>query len=427
MVTERFLTYVRNDMIDLQQFDDTYSDPIERGVSMTIRYIDAVDLKGKRVLLREDYNVPYDKGMNITDETRITATLPTVNYCIRQGAKIILVSHLGRPKGKPVPEMSLRPVAKRLSEILGRQVRFIDLPLGDEVKKITDSLKEGEIALLENIRFYPGEEKNDPELGKLLASLCDVYIDDAFAAAHRGHASNEAVTKFAKECAAGFLMENEIEYFKKAMENPKRPLGAIIGGAKISTKLEALKNIINKVDYLIIGGGMAFTFMKALGYTIGKSLLEEELVGTAKGIMDEAKGKNVDVLLPVDIVAAPTFENDAPRTIVPADRMPNDLIGLDIGPESVKLFDKRIKESKTVIWNGPMGAFEMPNFAAGTNGILKSITDSGCLSIVGGGDSVSAVNKSGMADKISYISTGGGAWLELLEGKTLPGIAALDT
>jgi len=393
---------------------------------MTIRYIDTLNLKGKRVLLRVDYNVPYDKAMEITDETRITATLPTVNYCLRQGAKIILVSHLGRPKGKPVPEMSLKPVAKRLSEILGRKVLFIDQPLGEGVKKITDSLREGEIALLENIRFYPGEEKNDEGLGKLLASLCDTYIDDAFAAAHRGHSSNDAVTKYATECAAGFLMENEIEYFKKAMENPKRPLGAIIGGAKISTKLDALKNILNKVDYIIIGGGMAFTFLKAKGCNIGKSLLEEDRVGTAKAIMDEAKRKNVDLLLPVDVVAAPAFDNNSPRTIVPADKIPDDLIGLDIGPESIKLFNQKIKTSKTVIWNGPMGAFEMPNFSTGTNEIAKSIIDSGCLSIVGGGDSVAAVNQSGMADQISYISTGGGAWLELLEGKTLPGIAALD-
>ncbi|MBN2158267.1 MAG: phosphoglycerate kinase [Spirochaetes bacterium] len=393
---------------------------------MTIRYVDKLDIKGKRVMIRVDYNVPYDKNMNITDDTRITATLPTISHCLKEGSKIILVSHMGRPKGKPVPEMSLRPVAERLGKLLGKKILFIDKPLGEEVKKMTDALKEGEIALLENIRFYPGEEKNDPELGKLLASLCDVYIDDAFAAAHRGHSSNDAITKFVKYKGAGFLLQNEIEHFKKAMEEPERPLGAIIGGAKVSTKLEALKNILSQVNYIVIGGAMAFTFLKARGLGIGKSLLEEELVGAAKDIMDEASKKGVEILLPIDIVAAPEFDNNSPRSIVPADKIPDNLIGLDIGPESVKLFNEKINSSKTVIWNGPMGAFEMPNFAEGTNAVAKALADSKCLSIVGGGDSVSAVNQSGVADKISYISTGGGAWLELLEGKTLPGIAALD-
>ena len=393
---------------------------------MTIKYIDSIDLKGKRVMLRVDYNVPYDKQMKITDDTRITATLPTVNYCLEQGCKIILVSHMGRPKGKPVPEMSLKPVAVRLGELLKKKILFIETPLGGEVTKAIDSLKDGDIALLENIRFYPGEEKNDPELGKQLAALCDVYIDDAFAAAHRGHSSNDAITRFVKESGAGFLMENEIEYYKKAMDNPERPLGAIIGGAKVSTKLDALKNIITKMNYIIIGGGMAFTFMKAKGMPVGKSLLEEDLVGTAGEIMKDAEARGVEILLPVDIVGAPEFDNNSPRTVVPADGIPDNMIGLDIGPASVKLFSEKIMKSKTVIWNGPMGAFEMPNFATGTNEIAKALADSGCLSIVGGGDSVSAVNQSGVADRISYISTGGGAWLELLEGKTLPGIAALD-
>jgi phosphoglycerate kinase len=393
---------------------------------MTIKYIDKVNIKGKRVMVRVDYNVPYDDKMNITDDTRITATLPTINYCLKEGCKIILVSHMGRPKGKPVPSMSLKPVADRLCKLLGRNILFIEKPIGDEVKKMIDGLKDGDIALLENIRFYPGEEKNDQELGKQLAALCDVYVDDAFAAAHRGHSSNDAITKYVRECAAGFLMENEIEYYKKAMDNPQRPLGAIIGGAKISTKLDALKNILSKVDYIIIGGGMAFTFLKAKGCGVGKSLLEEDLVNSARDIMDEAARKGVDIILPTDIVAAPEFNNDSPRSIVPADAIPDNLMGLDIGPKSVSLFRDRIKSSKTVIWNGPMGAFEMPNFAAGTNEVAKALADSGCLSIVGGGDSVSAVNQSGVADRISYISTGGGAWLELLEGKTLPGIAALD-
>ncbi len=393
---------------------------------MTIKYINNLDIRGKRVMVRVDYNVPYDKAMNIKDDTRITATLPTINHCLKAGCKIILVSHLGRPKGKPVPEMSLKPVAERLSAILGKKVLFIETPLGEEVKKAIDGLKDGDIALLENIRFYPGEEKNDQELGKQLASLCDVYVNDAFAAAHRGHSSNDAITNYVKECAAGFLLENEIEYFKKAMDNPQRPLGAIIGGAKVSTKLDALKNIVSKVNYIIIGGGMAFTFLKAKGLNVGKSLLEADLVNSAQEIMEDAAKKGVDILLPVDIVAAPDFDNNSPSTVVPADKIPDDMMGLDVGPESVKLFNEKIKSSKTVIWNGPMGAFEMPNFAGGTNAVARALAESGCLSIVGGGDSVSAVNQSGVADKISYISTGGGAWLELLEGKTLPGIAALD-
>ena len=393
---------------------------------MTIRYIDKLKLSGKRVLIRVDYNVPYDGAMKITDDTRITATLPTLNYCLKQGCRIILVSHLGRPKGKPVPSMSLRPVSDRLGEILGKKVLFIDAPIGDAVKKAVDGIKEGDVALLENIRFYPGEEKNDPGLGKQLAALCDVYIDDAFAAAHRGHSSNDAITKFVSECAAGFLMENEIEYFKKAMDKPERPLGAIIGGAKVSTKLDALKNILGKVNYIIIGGGMVFTFLKAKGLGIGKSLLEADLVDTAKKILDEAAAKGVEIILPVDIVAAPEFNNDSPRSVLPASAIPDNLMGLDIGPESIRIFNEKIRSSKTVIWNGPMGAFEMPNFAAGTNAIARTLAETNCLSIVGGGDSVSAVHQSGVADRISYISTGGGAWLELLEGKKLPGIAALD-
>jgi len=393
---------------------------------MTIKYLKDVSVDGKKVLLRVDYNVPYDKQMSITDDTRITATVPTIQHCIDRKATIILVSHLGRPKGKPVPEMSLKPVARKLTEVLKREVKFIETPLGEKLKAEIDALPAGSIVLLENIRFYPGEEKNDKELGKQLASLCDVYVDDAFAAAHRGHSSNDAITQYVKECAAGFLLQDEIEYFKKAMEKPERPLGAIIGGAKVSSKLEALNNIIPKVNFIIIGGGMAFTFLKAKGMEVGKSILEEELVGTASGIMKNAESKGVELLLPVDVVIAKAFENESPRQVVPVDKIPADSIGLDIGPESVKLFSKKIKSAKTVIWNGPMGAFEMPNFAAGTNQIAETIANSALLSIVGGGDSVTAVNQAGVSEKISYISTGGGAFLELLEGKKLPAIVALD-
>ncbi|HSA14900.1 MAG TPA: phosphoglycerate kinase [Spirochaetota bacterium] len=393
---------------------------------MTIKYLKDVSVDGKKVLLRVDYNVPYDKQMSITDDTRITATVPTIQHCIDRKATIILVSHLGRPKGKPVPEMSLKPVARKLTEVLKKEVKFIETPLGEKLKAEIDALPAGSIVLLENIRFYPGEEKNDKELGKQLASLCDVYVDDAFAAAHRGHSSNDAITQYVKECAAGFLLQDEIEYFKKAMEKPERPLGAIIGGAKVSSKLEALNNIIPKVNFIIIGGGMAFTFLKAKGMEVGKSILEEELVGTAKDIMKNAESKGVELLLPVDVVIAKAFENESPRQVVPVDKIPADSIGLDIGPESVKLFSKKIKSAKTVIWNGPMGAFEMPNFAAGTNQIAETIANSALLSIVGGGDSVTAVNQAGVSEKISYISTGGGAFLELLEGKKLPAIVALD-
>lgn len=393
---------------------------------MTIKYIDDVDLNGKRVMIRVDYNVPYDGDMKITDDSRITATLPTLRHCLDHGAAIVIVSHLGRPKGKPVPAMSLKPVAERLAVLLGKKVSFLETPPGPELKKEIDGMKPGDVALLENIRFYPGEEKNDPELGKRLAELCDVFINDAFAAAHRGHASNDAITNYARVSAAGFLLKEEIEYFKKAMDHPERPLGALIGGAKVSTKLAALKHIVSMADYLVIGGGMAFTFMKALGLEVGKSLLEEELVGDAGEVMELARKKGAEVLLPVDIVVAPEFNNDSPRRVVAANSIPEDMIGLDIGPESVKLFAEKISGSKTVIWNGPMGAFEMPHFAEGTFAIARALADSGCLSIVGGGDSVAAVHQSGVADRISYISTGGGAWLELLEGKTLPGIAALS-
>ncbi len=373
-----------------------------------------------------DYNVPYDKSMNITDDTRISETLPTIKYCTDRNAKVVLISHLGRPKGKRVPEMSLAPAAKRLSELLKKDVKFIEDPIGDEVRKKIDAMKAGEVALLENIRFYPEEEKNDDAFGKLLAGLGEVYIDDAFAAAHRGHASNDAITKHIGEVAAGFLLEKEIEYFNKALLEPERPLAVVIGGAKVSTKIEVLENIIQKVDSLIIGGGMAFTFLKAKGLGVGKSLLEADFVDTAKAIMEKAEKAGVKILLPVDVVAAPEFKDDAPQKVVPVDKMPDDMMGLDIGPESIKLFNEAILKAKTVVWNGPMGAFEMPSYAKGTREVGFAIGTAGRMSIVGGGDSVTAVNQLNLAEKITYISTGGGAFLELLEGKKLPAIAALD-
>lgn len=393
---------------------------------MAIKYLDKVNLQGKRAIIRVDYNVPYDKEMNITDDTRITATLPTLKYCIEKGAKLVLISHLGRPDGKVVPKMSLRPVAKRLSELLKKDVRFIDTPIGDSVKSIINGMKEGEIVLLENIRFYPEEEKNDDGFGKLLASLGDVFINDAFAAAHRGHASNEAITRHIAESAAGFLLENEIEYFNKAMKNPTPPTTAIVGGVKISTKINVLKNILSRVNYLIIGGGMSYTFLKAMGYNIGKSIFEENHLSTAKEIMDIAKKNNVELVLPVDIVVAPDLDSADKKKAVPADSIPSDMEGVDIGPKTIDRFKEIINKSKTIVWNGPLGAFENPAFAVGTNAIAKIVAESECLSVIGGGDSVSALNQSGYADRMSYISTGGGAFLEMLEGKTLPAIAALD-
>ncbi len=393
---------------------------------MTIKYIDQIDLKNKRIMIRVDYNVPYDKEMSITDDTRITATIPTLEYCLKNECKIILISHLGRPKGQVKPSLSLKPVSECLSRVLNMPVKFVDTPLGDETIKITNDMKNGEIVLFENIRFYPGEEKNDRSLGELLAKHADIFINDAFAAAHRGHASNFAITEFIGVSAAGFLLKNEIEFSQKTIQSAESPFGAIIGGAKVSSKIDVLLNIISKVDFLIIGGGMAFTFLKSKGYSIGNSLLEDELLDTAREIIKKAKENNVDILLPVDIVGAEEFDNDSPRAVYAIDEIPDNIIGLDIGPKSIELFSSKIKEARTIIWNGPMGAFEMSNFATGTNEVARTLAESDCLSIVGGGDSVTAVNKAGVTDQISYISTGGGAFLELLEGKILPGIAALD-
>lgn len=394
---------------------------------MTIHYLDQLDITNKRVLIRVDYNVPYDSEQNITDDTRITATIPTINYCREHDARIILVSHLGRPKGKADPKFSLQPVARHLQSVLNQEVQFSDTPLGDDqLIQDVENLQSGQVMLLENIRFYEGETKNDENLGKQLGNLADVYVNDAFATAHRAHSSNDAVTRYVDHVCAGFLLKQEIEYFKKSMEAPERPFTAVIGGAKVSTKLDALNNIIQKVDNLVIGGGMAFTFLKAQGKEIGKSLLEDDLVDTASGILAHAEQKGVSVLLPTDIVITSEFSNETNFSTVPVDMIPPDMMGLDIGPESIKNFNSTIFSSKTVIWNGPMGAFEMSNYAEGTLAVGKAIADTDCVSIVGGGDSVTAVNKLGLADKMSYISTGGGAFLELLEGKNLPALTALD-
>lgn len=394
---------------------------------MAIKYLDQFDVRNKKVLIRADFNVPYDKKMNITDDTRITSTLPTIQHCLKQNATVILVSHLGRPDGKVVPQMSLEPVATRLSELLDKHVVFIDKPINKGIPEEINSLKQGSVALLENIRFYPEEEKNDESFGKLLGSIADIYVNDAFATAHRGHASNEAVTRYVKECAAGFLMKDELEYFKKALLHPEKPVTSIIGGVKISGKIDVLKNIISKVDNLLIGGGMAYTFLKALGYKIGKSVVEENQLETAKEIIALAKKNNVNLVLPDDVVIADSFDNPAGMEIVSVNNIPDNKAGVDIGPMTRKNFADIIKKSKTIIWNGPLGAFETKEFAQGTNEIAKAVGDSGSTSVIGGGDTGAAINASGYSSKMSYISTAGGAFLELMEGKTLPAVKALDT
>jgi len=393
---------------------------------MSIKTLKDISIASKTVLIRVDYNVPYDSEMNIVDSTRILFTLPTINYCLEKKCKIVIVSHMGRPKGKVEPQMSLKPITAFLSKALNRKVQFIETPIGEELKKQITFMKNGDIFLLENLRFYPGEENNDDEFAKQLASLADIYINDAFAAAHNKHASICAVTKHMKESCAGFLLEKEIDYFENALAGIRRPLCAIIGGAKVSTKLKAILNILPKVDTIIIGGGMAFTFLKSMGYSTGKSIMEKELIEAAATIIALAKMHNTELLFPIDIVAVKELNNDSPITITKIDEIPETQMGVDIGPETITLFSNKIKEASTVIFNGPMGVFEIPNFAKGTNAISEAIAQSNCFSIVGGGDSITAIHAAGVEDKISYLSTGGGAFLELLEGKVLPAIAALE-
>lgn len=390
--------------------------------------VDDVQLQGKRVLLRVDFNVPMEKGV-ITDDTRIVESLPTIKKILEEGGRAIMMSHLGRPKGKRNMEFTLEPVAKRVSALLGKSVSFAPDCVGEEVKKLVDSLKNGECLLLENLRFHAEEEGNDEQFSKSLAALGDVYVNDAFGSAHRAHASTEGVTRFLKPSAAGYLMKKELDYLTKAVSNPARPYVAILGGAKISGKIDVIQNLMNKVDALIIGGGMMFTFFKAQGMEIGKSLLEEDKIGLAQQIMRDAKARNVRLLLPVDCVVADKFDNNAQRKTIPVNAIPADWIGLDIGQESVRLFKEELLKAKTVVWNGPMGVFEMNNFAHGTNAIaraLAEITKHGTVTIVGGGDSAAAIAKAGLENSVSHVSTGGGASLEFLEGKILPGIAALS-
>ena len=391
-----------------------------------MKYIDQIEMKGKRVFLRVDFNVPMDKDGNVTGDKRVRASIPTINYALEKGAKLIIASHLGRPKGKRVAEMSLRPVVKVLSELLQKEVMFLDDCVGAAVEQTVSKMKEGDIILLENLRFYPGEDKNDPEFAKQLAALCDIYIDDAFAVSHRAAASNSAITEFVQTCAAGFLLKKEVEYFKKAMVNPAKPLVAIIGGAKVSDKIGLLDNLIEKVDKLIVGGGMAFTFLKAAGYEIGKSLCEENMLDLARNIVEKAKQKNVGFLLPVDAVVAKSATPEAEAMVCDVKQIPKDMMGLDIGPVTISLFSEALQGVKTIVWNGPLGMFELAPFSKGTFALANTVANSGALSIIGGGDTDTAIKKAGLSAKMSYISTGGGAFLEWLEGKTLPGIAALE-
>jgi len=390
--------------------------------------IDNVELKGKRVLVRVDFNVPLNENQEITDDARITAALPTINKIIEDGGKAILMSHLGRPKGQRKDEFSLKPVAVRLGELVDTNVKFADDCIGDQVKAIVDKMNDSEVLLLENLRFHSEEEKNNSDFAKQLAELGDVYVNDAFGSAHRAHASTEGITKFIDTCAAGYLMQKELDYLGKAIADPQRPFTAILGGAKISGKIDVIENLLPKVDNLIIGGGMGYTFFKAKGYEIGTSLLEEDKIDLAKQIIDKAENAEAKFLLPVDIKVADEFNNDSPAEFYDADKMPAGKMGLDIGPKTIELFAKIIKESKTVVWNGPMGVFEFPNFADGTNAIAQALVDAtanGAVTVIGGGDSASAIKKAGLKDKVSHVSTGGGASLEFLEGKELPGVAAL--
>jgi len=390
--------------------------------------IDDIDVSGKKVLVRVDFNVPLDKNQNVTDERRIKAALPTIKKLISDGGRVILCSHLGRPKGKVVPEMSLKPVAERLKELLGQNVRFAPDCVGHKVANMVGALDDGDVLLLENLRFHKEETDNDPEFSNLLAGMADLYVNDAFGTAHRAHASTVGVTNYIKTCAAGYLIEKEIQFLGDALQNPRRPFVAILGGAKISGKIDVIENLMDKVDKILIGGGMIFTFFKAMGKNIGQSLLEEEKVSMAGAILKKAETKSLKLILPSDVVVAKDVDDNAEGKVVSVDNIPDDMKGLDIGPDTIDMFKRELGDAKTVVWNGPMGVFEVDQFAKGTYAIAKllaEITSNGAITIVGGGDSAAAVTKEGLDDKLSHVSTGGGASLEFLEGKTLPGIAAL--
>ncbi|MFQ5452723.1 MAG: phosphoglycerate kinase [Candidatus Zixiibacteriota bacterium] len=390
--------------------------------------IEDINFRGRRVLLRVDFNVPLDDRQKITDDRRIRAALPTIKKIMNDGGLVIACSHLGRPKGKPVPELSLKPIADKLAELLSSKVMFAEDCIGPEAANLIGKMKDGECLLLENVRFHPEETKNNSEFAKKLAALADIYVNDAFGSAHRAHVSTVGVTHFFNQSVAGYLMKKELRYLGETLENPEKPFAAILGGAKISGKIDVISNLLDKIDILIIGGGMVFTFSKAMGYPIGDSLLEDDKVEMAGEILEKIEKSNVKLIFPCDVVIASELSNTAETKIVDIDKIPEGMKGLDIGPQSIKLFKEALKEAKTIIWNGPMGVFEYEPFAEGTFAVarlLTELTEKGAVTIVGGGDSASAVSKAGLEDKLSHISTGGGASLEFLEGKTLPGVEAL--
>lgn len=391
---------------------------------MNKKTIRDIDVSGKKVLVRCDFNVPLDESRKITDNRRIVSALPTINYLIEKGAKVILCSHLGRPKGEFKKEFSLDVVADELSKLLGKEVKLAEDVVGESAKTLTNNMKEGDVVLLENVRFHKEEEKNEPEFSKELASLAEIYVNDAFGTAHRAHSSTEGVSHYLP-AVSGFLIEKEINFLGDTLENPKRPFIAILGGAKVSDKIGVIDNLLDKVDKLIIGGGMAFTFLKAQGHKIGKSICEEDKLDLAREILKKAEEKNVEILLPIDSHVAKDFSNEAEDMIVHSKEIPDDFEGLDIGPDTIKLFEEAIQGAKTIIWNGPLGVCEFSKYEIGTREVAKALAKTDAISVIGGGDSAAAIEKLGLADKITHISTGGGASLEFLEGKKLPGIECL--
>jgi len=396
---------------------------------MPVKTIEEIDISSKRVLMRTDFNVPLDENLRITSDKRIEAALPSICYLLDNGARVILMSHLGRPNGKRVPEMSLKPVTERLSHFLGQPVKMAPDCIGEEVERMVNELGNGEVILLENLRFHSEETDNDPEFSRKLSALADVYVNDAFGTAHRTHASTEGITHFVQERACGYLMKKELDYFKGVIDDPKRPFIAILGGAKISGKIDIIENLLEKADTVLVGGGMAYTFFKSMGLEIGKSLLEKDKISVAAEVLSRAKKSSAKLILPEDCVVADCFAEDADTQVVPRNHIPPGWEALDIGPKTCMKFTDVILKAKTIVMNGPMGVFEMDRFIEGTKAVVDAIaraTDDGAISIIGGGDSAAAVSKCGMTEKMSHISTGGGASLELLEGKELPGIKALE-